>query len=455
MARKEDFSSSLFGDDLIPTPKAPSTPEQNDQVSDDAPLAARMRPRALEEVVGQQHLIGEGMVLRKAAASGRLPSMILWGPPGCGKTTLAALLAKASGARFITLQAVSTGVADMRKVFEQARASRKQQGGATVLFLDEIHRLNKAQQDVVLPAVESGDITLIGATTENPSFEVNSALLSRSRVFVLKSLTDEQVGDLIDRALVEERGLAGAFTLDADARELLIAMASGDARTALTGLDLASSLDAHITLVVMQGALQRRTLHYDKAGGSHYDTISAFIKSVRGSDPDAALYWLLRMIESGEDPMFLARRLVILASEDIGLADPRALMLATAAQQATHLIGMPEAYYPLAQATLYLAAAPKSNSVGAARERAMADIENTRTDSVPLHLRNAPTALMKNLGYGAGYRNAHESSGHFDPQESFLPDALKDREYYQPTSQGDEERIKSRLELLRSKRKQK
>jgi putative ATPase len=422
------------------------------------PLAARMRPRDLDEYVGQPQLVGPGRVLRKAIDAGQLPSMILWGPPGTGKTTLAAIAARRTKARFISLSAVSAGVADLRRVISEARELRRATGERTVVFIDEIHRFNKAQQDAVLPFVEEGDITLIGATTENPSFEVISALLSRSRVFVLQPLADEDVRLIVERALADPRGLAGTVDLAADAMDSLVVVANGDARVALNTLELASDAQApgpqglrHVDLAAIKDALQRRSLVYDRAGDAHYDTISAFIKSVRGSDPDGALYWLVRMIDAGEDPLFIARRLVILAGEDIGLADPQGLVIASAAQQAVHLIGMPEGYFPLAEATVYLALAPKSDSLKRSAGALLADVEGTRADPVPLHLRNAPTGLMRGLGYGKGYRYAHDAPGHFDAEETFLPESLKGRRYYEPTDLGAEAELKRRVEELRRK----
>ncbi len=414
------------------------------------PLAARMRPRDLDEFLGQEHLVGEGRVLRKAIDSGHIPSMILWGPPGSGKTTLAEIAARRGRARFVRIQAVSAGVADLRRGIEEAVTVRRATAQETVLFIDEIHRFNKAQQDAVLPHVERGDITLIGATTENPSFEVISALLSRSRVYVLKPLSDEHVAAIVDCALADpERGLGDRVALADDAKEFLVRSANGDARVALNALELAAAATDRVGIAEVQDAIQRKALLYDRAGDQHYDTISAFIKSIRGSDPDAALYWLVRMIDAGEDPMFVARRLVILAAEDVGLADPQGLVVASAAQQAVHLIGMPEGYFPLAEATLYLAAAPKSDSVKRAYGAVMDDIENTRADPVPLHLRNAPTGLMASLGYGKGYKYAHDRPDHFAPDEVFLPENLAGRRYYDPTDQGAEARIKAHVEELR------
>ena len=430
------------------------------------PLAARMRPRSLDEFVGQEQIVGPGRALRRAIESDRLPSMILWGPPGTGKTTLARVIARSTGANFQALSAVSAGVADLRRVVADA-AQLKRAGKRTVLFVDEIHRFNKAQQDAVLPYVEDGTVTLIGATTENPSFEVNSALLSRSRVFVLQSLDDGDIRAIVERALTDaERGLGGEHvTIEPDALEHLVDLANGDARIALGTLEFAAAAapknaagDAAIDRKTIADAMQQRARSYDKDGDGHYDTISAFIKTIRGSDPDAAVYYLARMIEGGEDPLFIARRLVILASEDVGLADPRALQVAVAAQQSVHFIGMPEGYYPLAQATLYLATAPKSNTVGRAYGAALADVESTRNDPVPLHLRNAPTRLMKHLGYGSGYRYAHDdyaamdAAGDVPPAvvlQQNLPAALEGRAYFQPGKQGDEARLRAWIDARR------
>ena len=420
---------TLFGAQM-PAAKASREADAN------APLAARMRPRNLEEYVGQADIIGPGRALRRAIESDRVPSMILWGPPGTGKTTLAEIVARTTGAHFAQLSAVSAGVADLRKVVAEAQ-TRKKIDQRTVLFIDEIHRFNKAQQDAVLPYVEDGTITLIGATTENPSFEVNSALLSRARVFVLKQLDDEDIATIVDRALADEkRGVASLHVeLDPDARETLIGYANGDARTALNALEFASQTAPELGGVrrvdkeLVKEALQKRGSTYDKGGEQHYDIISAFIKSIRASDPDAAVYWLARMIDGGEDPLFIARRLVILASEDVGLADSQGIQVAVAAQQAVHFIGMPEGFYPLAHATLYLANARKSNSVGRAYGAAMRDVQETRNDSVPLHLRNAPTGLMKQLGYGRDYHYAHDD---YSVKQENLPENLRGRRYYEP-----------------------
>jgi putative ATPase len=405
------------------------------------PLAARMRPRTLDEFVGQETLLGSGRALRVAIEQDAVPSMVLWGPPGSGKTTLAQIVAASTGAHFEGMSAVSAGVADLRRVAAEANA-RRRVGRHTVLFIDEIHRFNKAQQDAVLPYVEDGTVTFIGATTENPSFEVNSALLSRARVFVLQPLSDDDIGTIVDRALRDpDRGLgAEALSLDDEARRLLISLANGDARAALNAVEFAASTAVakggarSIDAGLVREAMQRRASQYDKGGEMHYDVVSAFIKSVRASDADAALYWLARMIDGGEDPLFIARRLVILASEDVGLADSNGLQVAVAAQQAVHFVGMPEGFFPLAHATLYLATARKSNEVGRAFGAAMDDVVQTRNDPVPMHLRNAPTGLMRELGYGKGYHYAHDD---YDVVTENLPPALSGRRYYDKKRRSD------------------
>ncbi|HJN88428.1 MAG: replication-associated recombination protein A [Dehalococcoidia bacterium] len=423
------------------------------RVEQEAPLADRMRPRTFEEFVGQEHIVGLDRVLRRAIAAGRVPSFILWGPPGSGKTTLARLVAGVADAHFESVSAVTSGVADLRRTAAEARERQGMYGRRTILFVDEIHWFNKSQQDVILPHVEDGTVTFIGATTENPSFEVIGPLLSRSRVFTLETLAPEHVDTIIRRALPdEERGLGVLkVELEEAAREHLVNMAGGDARVALNALETAAHAavpDAggrrRIDLDAIADALQRRSPMYDKAGEGHYDTISAFIKSVRGSSPDGALYWLARMIQAGEDPMFIARRLVVLAAEDIGLARPAALTVAVAAQQAVHFLGMPEGRIPLAEATVYLATAPKSNSAYVAIDRALQDAKERANEPVPLHLRNAVTGLMRQLGYGQDYKYSHDYPGHFVEQE-FLPPALKDRRYYRPTQEGSEKEIAERM----------
>ena len=416
-----------------------------------------MRPRDLAEFVGQEHVIGEGRVLRKAIDSGQLPSMILWGPPGTGKTTLAEIAAKAAKARFVHVSAVSSGVAELRKLIEEARKLRGLTDQRTVLFIDEIHRFNKAQQDVVLPYVENGDVVLLGATTENPSFEVNSALLSRSRVYVLKPLSEADLVAILKRALADaERGLAGLQAEVAEAALAFLARAGdGDARTALNVLELAVTTTEpgedgvrRVDFEGMKQAFARKALLYDRAGEEHFNVISALHKSIRNSDADAGLYWLARMIEAGEDPLYLARRLVRFASEDVGLADPQALVVAMAAQQAVHFVGLPEGGLALAQAVVYLAAAPKSNALYRAYGAAAADALESRAEPVPLWIRNAPTGLMKDLGYGKGYRYAHDEEDGVAAMQC-LPEGLAGRRYYEPTERGSEADVKARLEAAR------
>jgi putative ATPase len=413
-----------------------------------APLAARMRPRSFDEYVGQEHVVGEGRILRRLVESGQLPSIILWGPPGTGKTTLARIIAAGTDAVFVPISAVSAGVADLRKAVAEARDRLRAGGGRTVLFIDEIHRFNKAQQDAILPFVEDGTIILIGATTENPSFEVIGPLLSRSRVFALKQLEPQSIERIVRVALADaDRGLgARSVVVDDDAIESLAASVGGDARIALNALEAAVASatargggEARVAVADIEEALQHRTYLYDRQGDAHYDTISAFIKSLRGSDPDGALYWLARMIEAGEDPLFIVRRMVILASEDVGLADPMALMVATSCQQAVHFIGMPEGFYALAETALYLALAPKSNSTGSAYAAALRDVQATRNDPVPLHLRNAVTGMMKDMGFGRGYKNAHDFAGGVVEQQH-LPDRLAGHHYYTPKDLGWEGR---------------
>ena len=428
---------------------------RQEQLATRAPLATRMRPRSLDELVGQEHLVGPGTLLRRAIEADRLSSLILWGPPGSGKTTLARIIAATTRAHFAAVSAVNSGVAELRAVIKEAGERLGMHGQRTVLFIDEIHRFNKAQQDAILPHVEDGTVILIGATTENPSFEVNSALLSRSRVVVLRALTDEDVRTLAIRALGEhERGLGRhGLTLAPDALELLVNLANGDARFALNTLEFAATGVGYgegreISVELIQEAAQRRAATYDKGGDDHYDAISALHKTIRGSDPDAALYWLARMLERGDDPLYVARRLVRFASEDVGLADPKALPLAMAAQQAVHFIGLPEGALALAELVVYLALAPKSNAIYRAYGEARADVARTRNDPVPVHLRNAPTGLMKAQGYGAGYRYAHDYEGGIVAQQN-LPENLAGRRYYHPTDRGFEEELNRRLGHIR------
>jgi len=427
--------------------------QAEEQKMQQAPLATRMRPNNLNTFVGQEHILGKGRVLRKAIESDRIPSVILWGPPGSGKTTLAFIIANSTGAHFSPVSAVSASVADLRRIVEQAKERRQVQLQKTILFIDEIHRFNKTQQDAVLPYVEDGTVTLIGATTENPSFEVTSPLLSRTRVLPMKPLTEEELQVLILRALRDRFQGIGELNaeLAPDAMNHLIAMSNHDARVALNTLEMAALSTPPddedkrlISLPTVEDALQHRAVLYDKAGEQHYDIISALHKSMRGSDPNASLYWLTVMLEAGEDPLYIARRLVRFASEDVGMADPQALVVAMAAQQAVHFIGMPEGNLALAEAAVYLATAPKSNSLYEAYSRVQEEIKQGASESVPLPLRNPVTPLMKDLGYGEDYRYAHDYPGHFVEQQH-LPDSLKDKQFYTPGKQGYEKQVVARL----------
>jgi putative ATPase len=411
-----------------------------------------MRPRSLEEYAGQQHIIGPGGPLRRMIESDELPSIILWGPPGCGKTTLASIIADHTHRHFEELSAVTSGIADVRRIVKEAEERLRISGLRTILFVDELHRFNRTQQDGLLPHVEAGTVTLIGATTENPSFYVVAPLLSRCRVFRLELLEPSVIESLMLRALADvERGLGGTpLTVEDRALDAISQAAAGDARSAYNILEASASLaetlpadpdgKPHISMKTVEDAAQHRTILYDREGDGHYDTISAFIKSVRGSDVDGALYWLARMLEAGEEPMFVVRRIVILAAEDVGLADPFALTLAVACQQAVHFLGMPEGRLALAEATVYLARAPKSNSAYAAYNRAVEDARATRNDPVPLHLRNAATGLMKQMGYGDGYQHAHDYHGHVPPDQKHRPDSAEGHVYYQAGTLGHEGR---------------
>jgi len=423
-----------------------------------APLAERVRPRTLAEFVGQEHLLGAGKPLRVLIESDQIPSMILWGPPGSGKTTLARIVAQYAKADFFQLNAVSSGVKDVRDVLDRAEANQKHLGKKTILFIDEIHRFNKAQQDALLHSVEDGIIRLIGATTENPSFEVISPLLSRSRIYVLEPLGDTHLNQILDHALATDEAL-GKQSIAVNDRAYLFLLSGGDARMLLNGLETAISLakpDKTKKIVVgkveIEEAFQRKHVKYDKGGEEHYNQISAFIKSVRGSDPDAAVYWLARMLEGGEDPKFIARRMIVLASEDIGNADPHALTLATSCFTAVDYIGMPEARIVLSQAATYLASSPKSNASYVAINEAMNDVKTLPDERVPLHLRNAPTKLMENLGYGENYKYSHEYQSHFVEQQ-YLPDKLKEKLYYRPVDIGEEKTIRARLNTWWKSRK--
>jgi putative ATPase len=431
---------------------------QASTVAPHAPLAERMRPRSIPEFTGQEHLLGEGRILRRMIETDSLSSMIFWGPPGCGKTTLAHLIAAETKSHFIFFSAILSGIKEIREIFREAEGYAAR-GQRTILFVDEIHRFSKSQQDAFLPSVEKGLVTIIGATTENPSFEVIAPLLSRCRVLTLQQLSPETVRSILENALIDtERGLGNlGLTADNSALEFLAQQAGGDARIALNTLEVAASLlkgaeaNTPITLDIAQEALQKKALLYDKGGEEHYNVISAFIKSLRGSDPDAALYWLARMLEAGEDPLFILRRMIILASEDIGNADPRALQMAIAALQAFQMVGMPEGRITLGQLATYLATAPKSNASYVGIDAALAEVRKSGALPVPLHIRNAPTRLMKESGYGKGYQYAHDFEDGYAGQQC-LPDKLHGQRFYSPEGHGFEKNIKERMEWLCSKK---
>ena len=451
MARDDLFSSS-------PPPESSNFSPVGADATGHQPLAARMRPRNLDEYVGQTHILAPGQLLRRAIEADRIQSLIFYGPPGTGKTSLAQIIARQTKSKFERLSGVESNVADMRRVLSGAAHRLENTGQSTILFIDEIHRFNKSQQDVLLPDVESGVVRLIGATTHNPFFFVNSPLVSRSQIFELKALTEDELFDLIARALIDaDRGIGFMkIKIEKEAAHHLAKLADGDARKALNSLEIAALTTppepdgtVRITLQVAEQSIQKKAVVYDGDGDAHYDTISAFIKSMRGSDPDAALYWLAKMIHAGEDPRFIARRIVICAAEDVGLADPMALVLATSALEAAEFVGWPEAQIPLAEATIYIATANKSNSAVAAIGAALEDVKSGRTIAVPEHLRDASYKGAKRLGHGEGYKYAHDYEGHFVPQDYLGTD----KRYYEPTDQGVEKKIKDRLDQWRQIRK--